>query len=216
MSVALARPRRLHRRAEGSVVRLVKDPAVARACGSGFRALVKGSMDIIEVIQADHDEVAALFDALSQLAADDRRTNEGMRLAVRLAVALKTHARAEEKVLYEAIRTATVELSEFALEGPYEHQVLDVMIDKLVMQRPGCELKAILKVAREMFEHHARIEEEGRVLPLVKAAVSGVERAQLGDDMLAMKRRIRPQIERMVGPATRGTHDGLHIHHTRR
>jgi hypothetical protein len=173
-------------------------------------------MDIIELITADHDEATDIFDALALLAADDRRTSEAMRLAVRLAVTLKTHAKAEEKVLYEAIRTASVELADFAIEGPYEHQVLDMMLDKLCVQRPGIELKAILKVSKEMFEHHARDEEEAYILPLVKAAFSDVERVQLGGDMLAMKRRLRPQIERLVGPAMRGTHDGLHIHHSRR
>ena len=90
------------------------------------------------------------------------------------------------------------------------------MLDKLVLQRPGIELKAILKVAKDMFAHHARDEEEAEVLPLVSAAWSSVERDQLGSDLVAMERRIRPKVERAVGPAVHGTHRGLHLHHTRR
>src|SRR6186713_2242560 len=99
-------------------------------CGAGSFSL-GASMDIVEIIKADHDEVAALIDQLDQLAGDDARTSEAMRVAVRLAVRLKTHAKAEEKVLYEAMRTATPQLKELALEGPYEHQALDLMLDKL-------------------------------------------------------------------------------------
>ncbi len=176
-------------------------------------------MDIIEVITADHDETANLIEQLAQLAADDSRTSEAMRIAVKLAVGLKTHARAEERILYEAMRTTTPQLSELALEGPYEHQALDLMLDKLVVHRPGPELRAILHVLQAQFEHHARIVEEGIVLPAVRAAVLDDERAQLARDFLDVKQRLQPRIERLVGAPARGTHDGrvsLHIHGHRR
>lgn len=177
-------------------------------------------MDIIEAIKADHDEVANLIEQLEPLAADDARTSEAMRLVVRLAVAVRTHAKAEEKVLYEAMRTSTQELADLALEGPYEHQAIDLMLDKLLLQRPGRELRAILKVIKEQFGHHARNEEENQVLPAVARAFLDDERIQLGADFEAEKLRLKPQIERLVGPAVRGTHDGrhqgFHIHGHRR
>lgn len=175
-------------------------------------------MDIIEVITADHDDAATLIDTLEQLAGDDARTSEAMRLAFRLAVGLKTHAKAEERVLYEAMRSATTQLAEHALECPYEHQVLDLMLDKLVVHRPGPELRAILHVIKAQFELHARTEEEGIVLPAVRASFLDDERAQLAKDFLDAKERLQPQIERLVGAPARGTHDGrsLHIHGHRR
>jgi hypothetical protein len=175
-------------------------------------------MDIIEIITADHDAAASLIEILDQIAADDARTSEAMRLAFRLAVGLKTHAKAEERVLYEAMRTATPLLAELALEGPYEHQVLDLMLDKLVLHRPGPELRAILHVIKHQFELHARTEEEAIVLPAVRAAFRDGERAQLGQDFLELKVRMQPQIERLVGAPARGSHDGrsLPIHGHRR
>lgn len=176
-------------------------------------------MDIIEVITADHDEAAKLIEELEQLAADDSRTSEAMRLAVKLAVGLKTHAKAEERILYESMRTATPKLAELALEGPYEHQALDLMLDKLVVHRPGPELRAILHVIEAHFHHHARIDEESLMLPAIRAVFLDDERAQLARDFLDVKRRVQPQIERLVGAPARGTHDGrlsFHIHGHRR
>lgn len=176
-------------------------------------------MDIIEILTADHDDISLLIDELTQLAGDDARTSEAMRLAAKLAVAVKLHAHAEERIVDEAIRTASPQLAAHALEGPYEHQALDLMLDKLVLHRPGPEMRAILHVIRVQFEQHARIEEEGIVLPAVRAAFLADERAQLATDFLAMKQRMQAQIERLVGAPARGSHDvrpGFHIHGHRR
>lgn len=176
-------------------------------------------MDIIEVITADHDEAALLIDELEQLAADDSRTSDAMRIAATLAIGLKTHAKAEERVLYEAMRTATPMLAAHSLEGAYEHQALDLMLDKLAVHRPGPELCAILHVLKAQFDHHARVEEEGIMLPAVRVAFLDGERAQLAHDFIDAKQRLHAQIERLVGAPARGTHDGrvtFHIHGHRR
>lgn len=175
-------------------------------------------MDIIKCIKADHEEAEDLFKELSRVAHDDRRTSDAMRIAVRLACAIKVHAHAEEKVLYEAMRSGPEELAAYSREGKYEHQTLDLLLDRLVVQRPGPELVAILKVAHTQFLYHARDEEEGIVLPQLAKVLEPAASLHLAHDFLHEKRRIRPAIERSVGPAVRGTHDGLgiHISHHRR
>jgi hypothetical protein len=176
-------------------------------------------MDIIEIITADHDDISLLIDELEQLAGNDARSSDAMRHAVKLAVAIKLHAKAEERIVDEAIKTATPQLAAHALEGPYEHQALDLMLDKLVLHRPGPELRAILHVIRVQFEQHARIEEEGIVLPALRAAFPVDERAQLATDFLATKQRMQAQIERLVGAPARASHDGragFHVHGHRR
>ncbi len=173
-------------------------------------------MDIFKCIKADHDEATGLFDELMHVAEDDRRTSDAMRLAVRLAVTLKIHAHAEEKIVYEVMTSATPDLAAFSREGRYEHQLMDLLLDKLLVQRPGPELFAILRVARHEFEYHARIEEEGRLLPALEAHLEDGHTLHLAHDFLHERRRIRPVIERAVGPAVRGTHDGLRAHQHRR
>ncbi len=170
-------------------------------------------MDIIEIITADHDDIATRIDELEPIAAEDARTSHAMRLVVKLAVAAKLHAKAEEAVLDPALRAATPQLARLALEGPYEHQALDLMLDKLVLHRPGPELLAILHVIKAQFEHHARHGEEHVLLPAVRAAFLDDERVQLAHDFLDAKHRLEPQIERLVGAPARGTHDGRHGFH---
>ena len=75
-------------------------------------------MDVIALIKRDHDEVADLFDHLVVIAANGRHCDEAARIACRLVAAVRIHCRAEERVLYEALRTASSALKAFALAGP--------------------------------------------------------------------------------------------------
>ncbi|MGN6104234.1 MAG: hypothetical protein ACTHU0_03955, partial [Kofleriaceae bacterium] len=68
-------------------------------------------MAVCELLEADHAEIAALFDQLTPLAGDEQRAGEAQRLALRLAIAIKTQALAEERVVYEALRTASDRLA---------------------------------------------------------------------------------------------------------
>jgi Hemerythrin HHE cation binding domain len=161
-------------------------------------------MTIVELIKREHDEVADLFDHLGVLARDQRHAAAATRTAARLVALVRVHSRAEERVFYEALRTRTPQLKAFALAGPHEHENLDTTLDKLLVRRPGDEdYEVIIKVARDLFEMHARDEEEGDVLPVVGEALSAEELSALATDMLAEEARIRPQILRLVGMPAR-------------
>jgi hypothetical protein len=155
-------------------------------------------LDIIDLIRRDHDEVAELFSHLAEVARDDRRTSGAVRVCAQLVVAVRVHARAEERVLYETLRTHGGPLKAFALAGPHEHENLDITLDKLLLHRPGEELEVIARVAHDLFEMHARDEEEADILPLMREALTPEELAALGRDLAAEKARIRPQIARLV------------------
>jgi len=159
-------------------------------------------MDVVDLIKRDHDEVADLFDHLVVLARDDRHADETARVACRLVALARIHARAEERVVYEALRSGP--LKTFALAGPHEHENLDTTLDKLLVRRAGDEeYRVIVKVARDLFEMHARDEEEAEMLPAMREALSVEELNALGRDMLAEQERIRPQILRLVGMPAR-------------
>ena len=161
-------------------------------------------MTIVELIKREHDEVADLFDHLVVLARDLRRVDEAARIASRLVALVRVHSRAEERVLYEALRTKSAPLKAFSLAGPHEHENLDTTLDKLLVRRPGDdEYLVIVKVARDLFEMHARDEEEADILPVVATELSAEELTALTTDMLAEEARIRPQILRLVGPPAR-------------
>ena len=156
-------------------------------------------MKIGDVIAQDHVEIVALFDELEPIAADDRRAAEAMRLVASLAVALKTHGLAEEKVLYQVICTANDRLAACALEGPHELHALDTVLDRLLVLRPGPEFRAALAVARRLFEQHA-IHETRELIPAMAEALPDDEHEQLGNDLVDAKQRLRPRIARHIAP----------------
>lgn len=153
-------------------------------------------MGVCEVIKSDHEEIALLFDQLAPLA-DDLHAKEAMRLAARLAITVKTHALAEQRVVYEALRTAGSELAACALEGPHELYALELVLDKLLALRPGPEFRAVLAVARRLFEQHAQHESQ-QLFPAVQREIPAEEADQLGRDLVAEKQRVRPQVARKV------------------
>ena len=160
-------------------------------------------MTIVDLIKREHDEVADLFDHLIVLARDDRHAAEAARVAARLVVLVRVHSRAEERVFYEALRSHS-QLKAFALAGPHEHENLDTTLDKPLVRRPGDEeYQVIVKVAHDLFEMHARDEEEADILPLTIQLLSAEELTTLATDMLAEEARIRPQILRLVGMPAR-------------
>jgi hypothetical protein len=156
---------------------------------------------VVELVTRDHDEIAALFARLAELAGDDHRHPEPLRIAARLVAAVRTHVLAEEHVVYEALRTASPELRAFALAGPHEHEMLDITIDKLLVRRPGDEYGVIVRVARDLFEMHARDEEEAEVLPAMLRTFSAMQLVALGEDLAAEQARLRPRIDRQLGLA---------------
>ncbi|HEU0029071.1 MAG TPA: hypothetical protein VFQ53_00470 [Kofleriaceae bacterium] len=153
-------------------------------------------MGILEVMAADHAEAAALFDELTPIAGDDRRTCDVMRVATRLAIEIKSHALAEQKVLLEALRTAGDDCAAYALEALHELYALDLVIDKMLALRPGPELRAAVCVARRLFDQHM----ERAVAEVLPAAGSRLADGQLARDLVVEKRRVRPRVMRLVSP----------------
>jgi hypothetical protein len=159
---------------------------------------------VTDLIKREHDEVAELFDHLFVLSRDSRRRHEASRTAARLVALVRIHSRAEERVFYEALRTASGPLKSFALAGPHEHEVLDTTLDKLLVRSPGDdEYQVIVRVARDLFEMHARDEEEADVLPLVVSELTAQELESLAADFRAEEARIRPSVLRLVGMPAR-------------
>jgi hypothetical protein len=152
---------------------------------------------ICEAIARDHAEAEALFEELALVAGDVRNPSQALRIAARLTIMLKTQVLAEERVLYEALRSAGDPLAIWAREGPHLYHALDVVLDKLCVLRPGPELKAAVEVARRLFHDHVE-REAAELLPAVGAELRPQEAEQLARDLDAEKRRLRPRIERQI------------------
>jgi hypothetical protein len=156
-------------------------------------------MDIVVLIRRDHDEIAQLFERVGDIARERCRGGAAAgRACAELVIAARVHTRAEERVLYEALRRHGGPLLAFALAAPHEHDELDITLDKLLLPGAVAELDRLHRVARDLFLLHARDEEEADILPLVATALSPVTRIALAHDLVAEKARIRPQIARLA------------------
>ena len=161
-------------------------------------------MDILSVIKQDHEAVKHLFNQLEKNA--DMPSKEVTKLVRQLVLEIKLHSKSEEMALYKACLNKTEALHDFSLEGFIEHRLLDVVLKKLPQVKPGKdgEFKALLTVAKELFEHHAEEEEEEEIFPKLKSAFSKEELSELGDLMLSHKEKLRAKMETQVTKQLRG------------
>lgn len=184
-------------------------------------------MDILDMIRDDHDAALAAIAKLDKLA--EGGAAQTLRAELRqLVVDVRLHAKSEEAALYEALEVSRKDLRDFSLEGTNEHECLDLMLEKLLTTPPGKdgELKAVLKVCKDLIEHHGKQEEEQELFPKLRKVFSKDELMAMASVMQAEKERLRPRIEREASasrsrasngaasttPQTKGSRDA-HQHH---
>ena len=115
-----------------------------------------GEQDAIQLLTADHREVAAMFERFQQLDADDQKQE----LAENICLALLVHTQIEEEIFYPAFRKATKD-NDMADEATVEHQAAKNLIQQIESMEPEEDLyDAKVKVLSEEIEHHVKEEEE--------------------------------------------------------
>jgi len=133
--------------------------------------------DVLELLEAQHKEVDELIARLEQ-GEGDRRA-----LFTELADKLAAHASAEEKVFYPAVMTN--DTSDLLHESVEEHlSIKRVLADLIAMNVDDVSFKASLSVLKEQVSHHAHEEEEQKLFPKLRAAMTRDERAALGNEFL--------------------------------
>jgi hemerythrin superfamily protein len=133
--------------------------------------------DVLELLTSQHREVDELLEKLEQ------GNGDRAALFIELADKLAAHAAAEEKVFYPSVMTD--ETSEMLHESVEEHlAVKRVLADLITMKVDDDEFQAKLSVLKEQVSHHAHEEEEGKLFPQLRAAMSPDERAALGNEYL--------------------------------
>lgn len=118
-------------------------------------------MDPTKLLEADHRQVEALFEAIDKAEGDDR-----LPLVEELKTSLLAHMKLEEQILYPAMAPATGE--ESVEEGNKEHELartsLTDMVD-LAPDDPG--FGAAMEATKAGIEHHVE-EEEGEIFPKLR------------------------------------------------
>ena len=144
--------------------------------------------DILDTLQAEHDEVQELLRKLVE--SDNAR--EQKTLVAQIKRALVPHSRAEEKTVYNAVlalrgKDAKVDGN----EGYIEHGLADQTLKKLgLLTANSPEFQAAAKVLKELIDHHVQ-EEERNIWAQVKKNFSDEQRAQMNRDFLAAKKKVK-------------------------
>jgi hypothetical protein len=178
-------------------------------------------MDVLDIIESDHDAIDALIDKLETIAdsSADRDIARAAELGQQLATEIMLHAQSEEHVVYRACQHLDPALRELALAGAHHHHLVDTMLCEVRSLRPGTDgkLHVAVRVLRDVFRRHARDDEQGKIFPVLRAALSDDERCTLGQALLAERERIRPAVERETERPRRRAHPSRgfrsHVHH---
>src|SRR5688572_4805770 len=121
---------------------------------------MKDTIDALELLTEQHDEVEQLFSDIEE--SDDAGEKE--ELFRELADKLAAHATMEEKIFYPSVMME--QTAELLLESTEEHlSVKRVLADLLELDADDERFDAKLTVLKEHVRHHARDEEEGKLFP---------------------------------------------------
>jgi hemerythrin-like domain-containing protein len=141
--------------------------------------------DPIAILKADHREAAAMLKALSETkkpSATRRRTT------AKLVSALQLHMQIEESLVYPlvAARVGREEEQEAEIEHGLARDGLASISD--LVDKPG--FGAAVAMLTAGIKHHVK-EEETEVFPELKSKLNRDELAELGDAVVAAKKRKR-------------------------
>lgn len=174
-------------RVTGTVKRAVG--AVGRAARGAMGRPEAGTDELFQALHADHEEVAQLFEKLLATR-EEARAHE---LWTRVSVALLTHARAEQEIVYE--RFANIdELTEDADHSLEEHEQIEDLLLEANDLKPGTpEFVTKVRQLDETVRHHVD-DEEGDLLPKAMEFLSDEERERLVARFQERKDLIEPKI----------------------
>jgi hemerythrin-like domain-containing protein len=147
------------------------------------------TIDILDALKKEHDEVKELLGNLSDAETPAQRRT----LVLRIKAALVPHTKAEEKVVYNAVIALRDKgAQQDGYEGYLEHEWAAKTLQRLesISNAASPEHKAAGKVLKELVEHHID-EEENNVWSDVKKNFSDAERKAMNLAFQSAKRRVK-------------------------
>jgi hemerythrin superfamily protein len=166
-------------------------------------------MDAITLLRDDHKKVKSLFRQFEQTG--ERAVKTQADLVNQMITELSIHASIEEQLFYPFVRKVVPEAAADVLEGLEEHHIVKWTLSELEDMDPTNErFVAKVTVLMESVRHHIE-DEEGEMFPRVREGAGRKQLAQLGEDMLELKKASpkrphprspdTPPGNRLVGPA---------------
>jgi hemerythrin-like domain-containing protein len=146
------------------------------------------TMEITKALKEDHIELKDMLKTInsSEDATEITQTFE------KFAALLGKHAKAEEKIVYDAlIATGDDDTEVDAHEGYTEHMLADTLLKKLKAGTDplSAEWRAEAQVMQEILEHHIK-EEEDTIFDDVKDNFERAERDEMGEAFEKLKEEV--------------------------
>ncbi len=146
----------------------------------------KNLLNVLDLLTAQHAEVDALFEKIEK-----GRGDKGAAFQ-ELADKLAAHATIEEKIFYPAVMMKKTD--DMLHESVEEHlQIKRTLADMLDLSIESPEFEAKCNVLKEDVSHHAHEEEEDKLFPMLRKAMSEDELAALGNQCLELFEQLMPQ-----------------------
>lgn len=131
---------------------------------------------VITLIKDDHKKLEAVFKKL-----ENAEPSETKALLKQVAELLIPHSKAEEKVVYPAIKAAAPDESSDVDDGLAEHHHVEQTLKQLIASDPGAPgVDGLIAAMIGEVRHHVE-EEEQEILPKFSDAASTQELSELGD-----------------------------------
>ena len=161
----------------------VKPKLVTAESRKDFVADVAVTTDLLQVLHKDHKNVQEMFFQFTQL--EDNRDKK--KLVSQIITELSIHARAEEEIVYPAIRKA-VDAEDLMDEADTEHHVVKFLLAELGEMSPADDhYDAKVTVLCELVKHHVD-EEEKEIFEKIKMADLDLEK--LGKKVIDRKEEL--------------------------
>lgn len=150
--------------------------------------------DAIELLKADHKDVADLLDRFEEEKADKPA------IAAEICAALKVHAQIEEEIFYPAARDALEQDDEDLVdEADVEHATIKGLIGRIESVGSSDDhFDALVKVLGEYVKHHVK-EEEHELFPKLRRSSMNLE--AVGAALALRKRELESHPERQTEDA---------------
>lgn len=145
--------------------------------------------DILDTLKKEHDQVGGMLKRL----VDSESASERRALVRKIKAALVPHIKAEQKIVYDAVRALKDKDAKVdGEEGYIEHKLAAETLQLLgkISNTMSPEFSAASKVLKELIEHHVE-EEERNIWADVRESFSEKQRVQMNRKFEAAKKRVR-------------------------
>jgi hypothetical protein len=157
------------------------------------RDLQKSDHSIFNLLTREHRELSKLMERIETT--EDEGTEERSALFAELRRSLLSHAKAEERVVYERFARSD-RMAPRVLQAREEHGLAEHVLEEMGKLQPSDERWfAKFCVLRELVEHHIE-EEEAEQFKIAKRQMDDEESARLAKSFLAAKEELLRQMSR--------------------